>query len=344
MAFWACVGCNFVNPHRAATCAGCDMPAEEEGQDPVDHTQPAQLTIEAGNIVTDRESRFLAHVAFPVTNAADLAAALARIRSDPAVAGAAHHPCAWRFSSEGWAAEGRCDDDGEEHAGRRLLSVLARGRLTDVLIVVSRWWGGINLGPKRFAHFSHCAQALLSRGSVAAMLAAQLMPPLPPVPTPPATHASRSLPSSAVLSSSGSSCSSAAATDAVSTTAMSAASLLVSTAIAAPSNALFSERAPAANPFCHLEDDDDWGRPKKRKKWEKVAQSQQALPGAGAAAAVLARAKAVLQAKKVSDEGGGGGGSGRSSSGGGGNSSSNSRNRSMHTASKRRKMGASRPS
>ena len=53
------------------------------------------------------------------------------------------------------------DDDGEDAAGSRLAHLLELRRETSVLVVVSRWFGGISLGPKRFAHINNVARELL---------------------------------------------------------------------------------------------------------------------------------------------------------------------------------------
>jgi len=53
------------------------------------------------------------------------------------------------------------DDDGEDGAGRRLAQLLATREDDGVLVVVSRWFGGIHLGPKRFAHIINVARELL---------------------------------------------------------------------------------------------------------------------------------------------------------------------------------------
>jgi putative IMPACT (imprinted ancient) family translation regulator len=53
------------------------------------------------------------------------------------------------------------DDDGEDGAGKRLAQLLELRNEDGVLILVSRWYGGIQLGPKRFAHIASTAQALL---------------------------------------------------------------------------------------------------------------------------------------------------------------------------------------
>jgi len=53
------------------------------------------------------------------------------------------------------------DDDGEDCAGSRLAHLLELRHENSVLIVVSRWYGGIQLGPKRFAHITNVARILL---------------------------------------------------------------------------------------------------------------------------------------------------------------------------------------
>jgi putative IMPACT (imprinted ancient) family translation regulator len=53
------------------------------------------------------------------------------------------------------------DDDGEDGAGKRLAHLLEMRKEDGVLVVVSRWYGGIPLGPKRFAHITNVARNLL---------------------------------------------------------------------------------------------------------------------------------------------------------------------------------------
>jgi putative IMPACT (imprinted ancient) family translation regulator len=53
------------------------------------------------------------------------------------------------------------DDDGEDAAGSKLAYLLDMRKDENVLVVVSRWYGGIHLGPKRFAHIINVARVLL---------------------------------------------------------------------------------------------------------------------------------------------------------------------------------------
>lgn len=53
--------------------------------------------------------------------------------------------------------------DGEDAAGGRLLHLLQVANCTGVAVVVSRWFGGVLLGPSRFALINNTARNLLER-------------------------------------------------------------------------------------------------------------------------------------------------------------------------------------
>ncbi|CCM03926.1 uncharacterized protein FIBRA_06078 [Fibroporia radiculosa] len=50
------------------------------------------------------------------------------------------------------------DDDGERYAGGKVLKVMQNEGVIDAVVVVSRWYGGVMLGPVRFTHFETCAR------------------------------------------------------------------------------------------------------------------------------------------------------------------------------------------
>ncbi|CEP62383.1 uncharacterized protein LALA0_S05e04412g [Lachancea lanzarotensis] len=58
-----------------------------------------------------------------------------------------------------------CDDCGEAGAGQRLLTLLEHSGVTNVLVVVSRWYGGTPLGSARFRHITTAAVESLKQGS-----------------------------------------------------------------------------------------------------------------------------------------------------------------------------------
>jgi putative IMPACT (imprinted ancient) family translation regulator len=51
---------------------------------------------------------------------------------------------------------------GETGAGPKLLRVLVLMRAANVCCVVSRWYGGVKLGPDRFRHICNAARSFLT--------------------------------------------------------------------------------------------------------------------------------------------------------------------------------------
>ncbi|MEC8251945.1 MAG: YigZ family protein [Planctomycetota bacterium] len=88
-------------------------------------------------------SRHVANL-FPVASAEEIEAALATVRAR--MPDANHHAFAWRLGRSDH--EFRYSDDGEPSgaAGRPMLQQLDGHELTDVLAVVSRYFGGTKLG------------------------------------------------------------------------------------------------------------------------------------------------------------------------------------------------------
>ncbi|KAJ5665193.1 uncharacterized protein N7477_007641 [Penicillium maclennaniae] len=95
--------------------------------------------------------------------------------TDRKVAVATHNISAWRIKqkkdgghiSDPDAAETVAqdyDDDGETAAGGRLLHVMQLMDVWNVLVVVSRWFGGIHLGPARFRLINDAGRDALVKG------------------------------------------------------------------------------------------------------------------------------------------------------------------------------------
>ena len=53
------------------------------------------------------------------------------------------------------------DDDGEDGAGNKMATLLDIMRAQDVFVMVTRWFGGIKLGPDRFKHIATATQNIL---------------------------------------------------------------------------------------------------------------------------------------------------------------------------------------
>jgi hypothetical protein len=86
---------------------------------------------------------------------------------------ASHNITAWRIQGEHGVLED-ADDDGEGGGGRHLLQTLQSLNLVNVLLVVTRWYGGILLGPDRWRLITQVSQdALSQRLRVAGRLAGE---------------------------------------------------------------------------------------------------------------------------------------------------------------------------
>ncbi|XP_028592995.2 protein IMPACT isoform X6 [Podarcis muralis] len=114
-----------------------------------------------GNPITDRRSTFQAHLA-PVVSPKQVKNVLAELYKNKKIASATHNIYAYRIHCEDKQTFLQdCEDDGETAAGGRLLHLMQILDVRNVLVVVSRWYGGILLGPDRFKHINNCARNIL---------------------------------------------------------------------------------------------------------------------------------------------------------------------------------------
>lgn len=89
------------------------------------------------------------------------------LASDKRVRSATHNITAWRIRGPNGTSFQDCDDDGETAAGGRLLHLMQLMDLWDCMVVVTRWYGGQKLGPRRFALINTVARdAFLKAGLV----------------------------------------------------------------------------------------------------------------------------------------------------------------------------------
>ena len=112
--------------------------------------------------IVELKSTFIAHVT-PVTDPSQVSTYLsALLASDRRIRQATHNISAWRIRGASPDASFQdYDDDGETAAGGRLLHLLQAVDAWDVLVVVSRWYGGLKLGPRRFALINSAARDAL---------------------------------------------------------------------------------------------------------------------------------------------------------------------------------------
>jgi hypothetical protein len=108
--------------------------------------------------VIELRSTFVARCA-AVSSTAEAEAFLQHLlTSDKKVRGATHNITAWRIRGPRNTAFQDCNDDGETAAGGRLLHLMQLMDLWDIMVVVTRWYGGHKLGPRRFALINQAAR------------------------------------------------------------------------------------------------------------------------------------------------------------------------------------------
>lgn len=138
----------------------------------MDHLNDEEMPpIKHGNAITDRRSTFQPHLASVVTPR-QVKMVLEKLYENKKIASATHNIYAYRIYCEDKNSFLQdCEDDGETAAGGRLLHLLQILDVRNVLVVVSRWYGGILLGPDRFKHINNCARSILQEeGYIGSML------------------------------------------------------------------------------------------------------------------------------------------------------------------------------
>jgi len=138
-----------------------------------------------GEVISDRGSSFQAH-AIVINNMNDFDRHNKNILSNSKIKKATHNIMAYRVkvedkdkdkdkekdkdskkgkkgkkSSEVQITEGFYDD-GEDRAGIRLLGLLQKMKIRNILVIVSRWFGGTLLGNDRFKHINDAAKDLIN--------------------------------------------------------------------------------------------------------------------------------------------------------------------------------------
>ncbi|KAL4716764.1 hypothetical protein ACJJTC_001920 [Scirpophaga incertulas] len=116
-----------------------------------------------GQVITDRKSTFQGHAA-RVHSVEDVNTVLDKLKENKKILNATHNMYAYRIeknTKSGVTMVQDCDDDGESHAGSRMLHLLQILEQRNVVVVVSRWYGGIQLGPDRFRHINNATRQVL---------------------------------------------------------------------------------------------------------------------------------------------------------------------------------------
>ncbi len=107
-------------------------------------------------IINDRGSKYSVSGAYAASKA-DAQAAVTTLKKDKRYAKATHHTWGVVLSDAGPIK----NDDGEAGAGMVILRMLERAGLTDHVVIVTRWFGGTQLGGDRFRRVQDCVRYYL---------------------------------------------------------------------------------------------------------------------------------------------------------------------------------------
>ena len=108
---------------------------------------------------------FQAHVA-TVTSVEQVKWVIAQLLTDKRICKATHNMLAYRLIDGRGVQVSDCDDDGEMGSGSKLAALLELTSSQNVLVVVSRWFGGTLLGPSRFKYIASTARQALDEAGL----------------------------------------------------------------------------------------------------------------------------------------------------------------------------------
>lgn len=129
-------------------------------QESPSQSQSTGWTVSAS--VTSKNSTFIAR-SIPISSAGEAKSLLnTLLANNPDLAQADHNITAYRVQTPYGLVEDS-NDDGESGGGRHILSVLKENNVVGVLLLVTRWYGGIMLGPDRWRIMSEVSRDAISQ-------------------------------------------------------------------------------------------------------------------------------------------------------------------------------------
>jgi hypothetical protein len=113
--------------------------------------------------ITSRKSIFVAR-SIAISSPSQAREALQRLLSNnKEIRGADHNITAWRVQDDGGRLMEESNDGGETGGGRHILQIMQSSDIVGMLLVVTRWYGGIMLGPDRWRIMSQVSRDALSQ-------------------------------------------------------------------------------------------------------------------------------------------------------------------------------------
>ncbi|CAB3408676.1 unnamed protein product [Caenorhabditis bovis] len=131
------------------------------------------MKIKHGEVLSDRKSYFQAHLS-EISCKEDVDRVMSILKSNSKIRRATHNILAYRYSKYTNGKEIKyhdCEDDGETGASSKMLELMERMKANNVMVVVTRWYGGIHLGPDRFRHINNLTRQILICSNIHVVIA-----------------------------------------------------------------------------------------------------------------------------------------------------------------------------
>ncbi len=137
------------------------MPQQNTRFDFGDSKTPTEPFILFEYIIEDRGSKYSVSIG-KVTGRDDIKSFLKTLKSKKAYQKANHNSWAARLCHDGSIYETK-NDDGETGAGMVILRLMQAANVSDCIVCVTRWFGGIKLMGDRFKHIQDATRYALNR-------------------------------------------------------------------------------------------------------------------------------------------------------------------------------------
>lgn len=127
-----------------------------------EHFSLWESRVEYRDIIVDRKSHYTV-VAFQISHIEDVKQSFSELKKDDYFRKATHNSYAYRLRQENGSILEWKNDDGEQGAGMCILRELQRADAKDIMLVVTRYFGGIQLHSDRFKNVIDACKMFFER-------------------------------------------------------------------------------------------------------------------------------------------------------------------------------------
>ena len=132
---------------------------ETKQEEPSEAPKLPRLTIHQNEPIIDRKSIFQAFYV-DINTAAQAEQFRQQLLENNKIQAATHNMFVWKVN-DGGIIKSDCDEDGESGAGSRMMHLVDLTGACDFGCIVTRWYGGVHLGPDRWKHINNSLRSIL---------------------------------------------------------------------------------------------------------------------------------------------------------------------------------------